>query len=166
MENIANKDGVITHKKSKTGITVRGIHDVAVRFSKCCSPVPGDEIVGYVTRGRGVTIHRTDCVNMMHLSEHDKSRLIEAEWQADSEGGSYLAEIMVYGHNRRGLLVDITRIFTEYNIDIQAVHTKNGKNDIATLFLAFQVRNKDELNSIMAKIRQVESVVDIERTRG
>ncbi len=166
MENIANKDGVIPHRHSKTGITVRGIHDVAVRFSKCCSPVPGDEIVGYVTRGRGVTIHRTDCVNMMHLSEHDKSRLIEAEWQADCISGSYLAEIMVYGHNRRGLLVDITRIFTEYNIDIQAVHTKTGKNDIATLFLAFSVRSKDELNSIMAKIRQVESVVDIERTRG
>ncbi|SFQ14591.1 GTP pyrophosphokinase [Lachnospiraceae bacterium XBB1006] len=166
MENIANKEGAIKHHKSKTGITVRGIHDVAVRFSKCCSPVPGDEIVGYVTRGRGVTIHRTDCVNMIHLTEHDKSRLIEAEWQADSEAGSYLAEIVVYGHNRRGLLVDITRILTEFNIDIQAVHTKSSKNDVATIFLAFQVRGKDELNSIMSKIRQVESVMDIERTRG
>ncbi|MBE5905515.1 MAG: bifunctional (p)ppGpp synthetase/guanosine-3',5'-bis(diphosphate) 3'-pyrophosphohydrolase [Lachnospiraceae bacterium] len=166
MENIANKEGAIQRHKNKTGISVRGIHDVAVRFSKCCSPVPGDEIVGYVTRGRGVTIHRTDCVNMIHLSEHDKSRLIEAEWQADSEAGSYLAEIVIYGHNRRGLLVDITRILTEYNIDIQAVHTKTNKNDIATMFLAFQVRGKEELNSIMGKIRQVESVMDIERTRG
>ncbi len=166
MENIANKDGSAIHKKSRSGITVRGIHDVAVRFSKCCSPVPGDEIVGYVTRGRGVTIHRTDCINMIHLTEMEKHRLIEAEWQLGSETGIYLAEITVYGNNRRGLLVDITRIFTEHNIDLEAVHTKTGKNGIATMSLAFQVRGKEQLNSIMTKIRQVESVIDIERTRG
>ena len=67
--------------KNKGGIVVKGIHDVAVRFSKCCSPIPGDEIVGFVTRGRGITIHRTDCVNVLNMSETDRSRLIEAEWQ-------------------------------------------------------------------------------------
>ena len=73
------------HIKSKSGIVVRGIHDVAVRFSKCCNPIPGDEIVGYVTRGRGVTIHRTDCVNVMNMSEMDRSRLLEAEWQRSGD---------------------------------------------------------------------------------
>lgn len=67
--------------KSKSGIVVKGIHDVAVRFSKCCNPIPGDEIVGFVTRGRGITIHRTDCVNVLNMSETDRTRLIEAEWQ-------------------------------------------------------------------------------------
>ena len=79
------------HKKgSKSGIIVKGIDDVAVRFSKCCNPVPGDEIVGFITRGRGVSIHRTDCVNMLHLSEIERQRLIDAEWQdstAEGKGG-------------------------------------------------------------------------------
>lgn len=167
LDNISNnKNNPIHHGKSKSGITVKGIHDVAVRFSKCCSPVPGDEIVGYVTRGRGVTIHRTDCVNVLNLSELEKSRLIDAEWQAGSEAGNYLAEIIVYSVNRRGLLVDITRIFTEHNIDIQSVNTKVGKNGIATISLSFEVKGKEQLTSIMARIRQVESVMDIERTRG
>ncbi|MGN0169905.1 MAG: RelA/SpoT family protein [Lachnospiraceae bacterium] len=162
----SNKNVQIHRGKSKSGITVKGIHDVAVRFSKCCSPVPGDEIVGYVTRGRGVTIHRTDCVNVLNLTELEKSRLIDAEWQEGSETGNYLAEIIVYSINRKGLLVDITRIFTEHNIDIQSATTKVGKNGIATISLAFEVKGKDQLNSIMARIRQVESVMDIERTRG
>ena len=80
--------------KSKGGIVVRGIHDVAVRFSKCCSPIPGDEIVGFVTRGRGITIHRTDCVNILNMSETDRTRLIEAEWQADTRASEkYMAEL-------------------------------------------------------------------------
>ena len=70
------------HKKSKSGIIVKGIDDVAVRFSKCCNPLPGDEIVGFITRGRGISIHRTDCVNIMNISESDRARLIDAEWQA------------------------------------------------------------------------------------
>ena len=98
--------------KNKGGIVVKGIHDVAVRFSKCCSPIPGDEIVGFVTRGRGITIHRTDCVNVLNMSEMDRSRLIEAEWQPTDNKGSekYMAEIQVYANNRTGLLVDMSLI--------------------------------------------------------
>ncbi len=167
LENISNH-GVaeVRNPHSKSGITVRGIHDVAVRFSKCCSPVPGDEIVGYVTRGRGVTIHRTDCINMVQLPDSEKSRLIDAEWQEGSSTGHYLAEINIYGNNRRGLLVDITRVFTEKNMDINSVHTKTGKNDIATISMSFEVSSKEELASLVEKLRQIESVKDIERTRG
>ena len=79
------------------GIVVKGIHDVAVRFSKCCSPVPGDEIIGFVTRGRGISIHRTDCVNIINLPEIERSRLIDAEWQDESIDGKgrYFAEITI-----------------------------------------------------------------------
>ena len=106
-----------THKKS--GIIVKGLTDVAVHFSKCCSPVPGDEIVGFVTRGRGVSIHRTDCINIINLSDMERERLIDAEWQHDEESGNsglYLAEIKVFCNNRTGLLVDITRAFTELSL--------------------------------------------------
>ena len=87
--------------KSKSGIVVKGIDDMAVRFSRCCNPVPGDEIVGFVTRGRGLSIHRTDCVNMIHLTESERARLIDAEWESDvaeKAGGQYLAEIKMFAH--------------------------------------------------------------------
>ena len=156
------------HIKSKSSIVVRGIHDVAVRFSKCCNPIPGDEIVGYVTRGRGVTIHRTDCVNVMNMSEMDRRRLLEAEWQ-DPEikpDEHYMAEINVYANNRTGLLVDISKIFTERKIDIRNINCRTNKQEKATISVSFNVSCKDELNSLIEKIRQLESVLDVERTTG
>ena len=153
--------------KSKGGITVHGIHDVAVRFSKCCSPIPGDEIVGFVTRGRGITIHRTDCVNIMNLPESERERLIEAEWEAgESDGQLYTVEINIYANNRTGLLVDISRIFTERKIDLTAMNVRTSKQGTATIDMAFDVNSKEELNTLIEKIRQVESVLDIERSRG
>ena len=156
-----------SHKKS--GIIVKGLTDVAVHFSKCCSPVPGDEIVGFVTRGRGVSIHRTDCINIMNLSELEKVRLIDAEWQQGAEQGDnglYLAEIKIFGNNRTGLLVDITRIFTEREIDISSINSKTSKQGVATISISFNTKGKEELSSLIEKIRQVESVIDIERTTG
>ena len=154
--------------KSKGGIVVKGIHDVAVRFSKCCNPIPGDEIVGYVTRGRGVTIHRTDCINVMNMSAEDRNRLIDAEWQvpAHESAERYMADINVFAYNRTGLIVDISKIFTERKIDILALNTRTNKQGMATINICFDVRSKEELNSLIEKIRQVESVKDIERTAG
>ena len=163
-----NKDKEVT-QKSKSGIIVKGLYDVAVHFSKCCSPVPGDEIVGFVTRGRGVSIHRTDCINIMNLSELEKVRLIDAEWQQGAEQGDnglYLAEIKIFGNNRTGLLVDITRIFTEREIDISSINSKTSKQGVATISISFNTKGKEELSSLIEKIRQVESVIDIERTTG
>ena len=157
-----------TAHRSKSGIVVKGIHDVAVRFAKCCSPVPGDEIVGYVTRGRGVTIHRTDCVNMIHLPGEDRVRLIDAEWQAAAGdvSGRFPAEIKIFGNNRTGLLVDISKIFTERKIDVLGVNSRTSKQGTATIAMSFEVESRAELDSLIAKIRQVESVMDIERTTG
>ncbi len=151
--------------RSKSGITVKGIHDVAVRFSKCCSPVPGDEIVGFVTRGRGVSIHRTDCVNVINLPEPERVRLIDAEWQGspdEASGEKYLAEIMIYANNRNGLLADISRALTEKDIDILSMSTRVNKQGIATLATSFEISNRAELNRIIDKIAGIESVLDIE----
>ena len=154
--------------KSGNGIVVKGIHDVAVRFSKCCSPVPGDEIVGFVTRGRGISIHRTDCVNVMNLSETDRARLIDAEWQKSEpdKNERYTAEIKIFGYNRTGLLVDISKIFTERKIDLSSLNCRVNKQGVATILLTFDVQGKEELASLTAKIRQIESVIDIQRTSG
>jgi len=156
-------------KKGTSSIVVKGVHDVAVRFSKCCSPVPGDEIVGFVTRGRGVSIHRTDCTNILHLPEIDRARLIDAEWQqetADSGEEKYLVEIGIYANNRNGLLADVSKALTEKNIDILALNTRTNKQGKATITVSFEIHSREELNRIIDKIRMIESVIDIERTTG
>lgn len=156
-------------QKAKSGIIVKGITDVSVRFSKCCSPVPGDEIVGFVTRGRGISIHRTDCINILNMPEFERVRLIEADWQqeaAEAGGGKYFAEIVVYANNRNGLLVDISRALTEKNIDILSMNTRTNKQGIATMQISFEISGREELNRIIDKIRSIESIIDIERTTG
>ena len=156
--------------KSQSGIVVKGIHDLAVRFSKCCSPVPGDEIVGYVTRGRGITIHRTDCVNVMNLPEIERSRLIDAEWQeniAEQKDVTYSAELGIFANNRTGVLMDVTRVFTERQIDIKGVNARiNKQGDRTTIVVSFDTHGVEELNYLMSKLRQVEGVLSIERTTG
>ena len=169
LETISENKEKVPEKKSKSGIIVKGLYDVAVHFSKCCSPVPGDEIVGFVTRGRGVSIHRTDCINIINLSDMERERLIDAEWQHDEESGNsglYLAEIKVFCNNRTGLLVDITRAFTERAIDINAIHSKTSKQGIATIDISFNTKGKAELTSVIDKLRQIDSIIDIERTTG
>ncbi len=131
---------------------------MAVRFSKCCNPVPGDEIVGFVTRGRGMTIHRTDCVNMLHLSAAERERLIDAEWENNAEtegGGQYLAELKMYANDRQGLLLDVTKVFTEEKIDVRSMNTRTSKKGTATLeiyeYTNQQKRNRYTGNGIYCK---------------
>ena len=165
-ENNTQQPVKIVRGKSNSGIVVRGITDLSVRFSRCCSPVPGDEIVGFVTRGRGITIHRTDCINILNLPEPERERIIDAEWQQGHAQEKYTAEIIIYANNRNGLLADISKALTEKNIDIISMNTRTNKQGIATLQTTFEVRSREELRSIVDKIRGIDSVIDIERTVG
>ena len=154
-------------KKGKGGIVVKGIHDVAFRFSKCCNPVPGDEIVGFVTRGRGISIHRTDCVNILNFPANERARLIEAEWeQTENKDEKYSAEINIYAGNRKGLIVDISRLFTEANIDVRFMNSRVNKKQLATINLGFVVSGKEELNRLIDNLRKIDGVTDIERATG
>lgn len=167
LSDVTNK--AETKKKSKNGIVVKGIHDVAVRFSRCCSPVPGDEIVGFVTRGRGVSIHRTDCINMMNLPAEERARFIDAEWDSADTGGSgelYTTEIQIFANNRIGLFVDISKVFTERQIDITSMNVRTNKQGKATIIMTFDVRSKEELAQLTTKLRQIEGILDIDRTAG
>jgi len=156
--------------KSSGGVAINGTQDLSVRFSKCCGPVPGDEIVGYVTRGRGVSIHRTDCVNMLALPEDERARLIDAEWDSDGEdvtsGDRFEAEIKIYAPDRTGLLMDVTKAMTEKNINLLSVNTRTGKNGIATIVVSFSTSGKAELKEIVEKIKNIKGVIDVERTSG
>lgn len=155
--------------KSKSGIVVKGIDDVAVRFSRCCNPVPGDEIVGFVTRGRGLSIHRTDCVNMLHLTEAERARLIDAEWEGDvaeKAGGQYLAEIKIYAYDRQGFLMEMSKIFTEMEVDVKSMNVRTSKQGTATIEIGFVVHGREELEKVSKKIQQLDGVIDIERATG
>ncbi len=170
LEKIAEASRNKVHiAKSKSGIVVKGIDDVAVRFSRCCNPVPGDEIVGFVTRGRGLSIHRTDCVNMLHLTETERVRLIDAEWEGSGEGesgGQYLAEIKMYANDRQGLLMEMSKIFTETEVDVKSMNVRTSKQGTATIETGFIVHGREELEKVVKKLRQLEGVLDIERTTG
>ncbi len=157
------------HSHRGSGIIVKGLSDVAVHFAKCCSPVPGDDIIGFVTRGRGVSIHRTDCMNILELPSYERDRLIDAEWQQGEEDADdiperYLAEIKIYASNRTGLLVDITRVFSERDIDIVSINSRTSKRGIATITVSFRTRGTEELGVLADRLRQIESVFDIDRT--
>ena len=154
------------------GIIVQGANDLSVHFSKCCAPVPGDKIIGFVTRGRGVSIHRADCVNMQHLSEEDKQRLIDASWEAPAEETltelSYNAEVRIFANNshKTETLLEVIRILNENNLSINSTTVRPGKNDVSTILVAFEVHSTAQLNAMMNRIRQIEYVVDVERTSG
>lgn len=154
--------------KSHSAIVVKGIHDVAVRFSKCCNPVPGDEIVGFVTRGRGISIHRTDCINVMNISEMDRNRLIDAEWQEESVSADtvFKADINVYVCDKVGVLVEVAKVFTEKEINVTAMSSRVGKNHRATINVSFEIKSRQELGKIIDKLRSLDCVYDVERTRG
>jgi GTP pyrophosphokinase len=116
-----------------------------------------------------VSIHRTDCINIINLPDIERVRLIEAEWQAGADReafGEYHAEIKIFCNDRSGLLVDITKVFTEANINISGIHSKTSKQGVATIDVAFQSKGREQITHIVDKLKQIESVLDIERTTG
>ena len=152
----------------KGGIVVKGIDDVAVRFSKCCAPVPGDEIVGYITRGRGVSIHRTDCINVLCMDDFDRARLIEAEWAEGTVQSSslYSTEIIIYASDSKGLVFALSKIFNEENINLTGMNVRTNKQGKATVSVKFEIHSKEQLTKLTSKIRNIEGIIDIERTTG
>ena len=159
----------LTVKKSG-GVALQGTEDLAVRFSKCCNPIPGDEIVGYITRGRGVSIHRTDCVNVISLPEDERARLIEAEWESDPRSSDdkekFETGIRIFSEDRNGLLVDITRCLTERGVGILNMNVRTSKQGTATITLSFSTTGKDELKDVVSKLGTISGIIDIERISG
>ena len=168
LEEIRGKKSSESFESPKGSIKVQGIHDVAVRFSKCCSPVPGDDIVGFVTRGRGISIHRTDCINVISMPETDRVRLIDAEW-VEAEGKpdmQFTTEILVYAVERNGLIFEISKVFSEENIGIKAMNARTSKQGKSTIDISFGVKSKEDLNRLTSKIQSIQGIIDIERTQG
>ena len=151
-------------KHANSGVVVKGIDNCLVKFSRCCNPVPGDEIIGYITKGRGVSIHRTDCVNVQELLQ-DENRIIDVAWYNEENQGKYNVDIEVLSNDRRGLLSDVVKEITAQKVNIMGVNTKTSKERIATIEVTVEVENIDMLNKVIKAIRKVDSVYEVNRKK-
>ncbi|MFZ5966033.1 MAG: RelA/SpoT family protein [Bacillota bacterium] len=154
-----NKDKKKT--KDTQGVTVRGIDNILVRFAKCCTPVPGDDIIGYITRGRGVSVHRKDCVNVLNESE-GLDRLIEVAWD-EGKHISYETDIQIIASDRKGLLSEITNVLTETKLTVTAVNARTNKEKIANINLTVEITNVEQLDKLINKLRAMQGVIDVYR---
>ncbi len=163
-EEIKTSLAPIKRTSGGSSITVHGIDNCLVRISKCCMPIPGDDIVGYITKGRGVSVHRTDCVNVRPeaLTEEDKSRLISCFW-TENQKGSYLSDIQIESTDRRGLLADITGALMDDKIGIAALNSRSLKNKMAIINLTVEIENAAQLTSIIKRLYTVPGVFNIIR---
>jgi len=151
-------------KKDERGIQIDGIGNLLVKFSRCCNPVPGDKIIGYVTRGRGVSIHRKDCINLRQ-GNFDQRRLIEVRWEG-FEDSSYPVEIQVWAYDRQGLLSEIINLLGDIKTNIDAVNARATKNGIAVVDLVLEISNKQHLENVMQKILKIKGIYEVKRVMG
>lgn len=149
-------------KIAKSGVIVEGLDNCLVKFSKCCNPVPGDDIIGYITKGRGVSIHRRDCSNLKDLLSEEE-RIINVEWYNETEVVEYNVDIQIMANDRTGLLSDIVKEITSQKINIMGVNTRTSKERIATIDITLEVHNIEQLNQVIKQIRKVDSVYEVTR---
>ena len=147
----------------KSGIIVKGIENCLVKLSKCCNPVPGDNIIGYITKGRGVSIHTTDCVNVKELVQ-EPDRMIDVEWVGEKTS-SYQVDIEVYSNDRTGLLADIIKAVYDVKTKLVAVNSRTNKDRTVTTDITIEVQNLEELNKTLKSIRKVDSVFEVKRKK-
>ena len=144
------------------GISVKGESNVMVRFARCCNPVPGDEIMGYITKGRGVSVHRMDCVNLQSLIKSDSEKVVEVSWGED-KNASYVAEIRVKSDDRMGILQDIMLVVTECGLSLNGLNANSGKGNDAYVNIKVKINSVEQLKVLMKKIRKIKGVTDVFR---
>ena len=146
------------------GVTVKGVSNLYVRFARCCNPIPGDEIIGYTTKGRGIAIHRADCINMMSLPESEKERFIEVAWDNTDSGMTFDAPINIVAEDRKGLVADVSKICEDMDINISGVTMKKDKAGIATMEITLALTSTRDIKKVLARFNQIKGVVDVYRT--
>ena len=152
-------------KTSSNGVVIEGIEDCLVRFSRCCSPVPGDDIIGYITRGRGVSIHRADCPNITGNKENaEKERLINVYWEDDvTQKGSYITQIHIFANDRKGLLAEIASTISDLKILITGINSKLSKDNVVSVNLTIEINSKPELDLVLKKLNNINGIFEVKR---
>jgi guanosine-3',5'-bis(diphosphate) 3'-pyrophosphohydrolase len=162
-EAVEQKKKTVSKSLPENGVIVKGIKNCLVRISRCCNPVPGDDIIGYITRGRGVSVHRKDCINIANNIDGD-NRLIEVSWYT-SNNVAYKADITVMAQDRTALLMEITNVIGEAKIPLKAMNARTTKDQIAIMNLTLEITNTEQLEKIVKKIRRVNGVFEVTRNR-
>jgi GTP pyrophosphokinase len=165
MEEQASKASNKPNKTSSYGVTVKGVDNILVRFAKCCNPVPGDDIIGYITKGRGVSIHRKDCTNAEALLNEIENKIIEVSWSGVNAPG-YITEIQIQAEDRSGLISEIMIIITEAKIHLHAINAKTSKAGFASMSLKLKINGIEQLKDLMKKIRKLKGVIEVYRTKS
>ena len=163
-DQIAKNEKISVKKENLSfyGVSVKGVNNIMVRFAKCCNPVPGDEIQGYITKGRGVSVHRSDCNNLIALINYDNTKVVEVEWGI-SKGAAYVAEIQVKAEDRMGMLSDIMLVITDSKLPLNALNAKSSKGNIAIVNIKIKIDSIEQLKEFMRKIRKLKGVMDVYR---
>lgn len=151
-------------KKDMSGIVVKGVDNLMIRVSKCCNPVPGDEIIGFITKGRGISVHRTDCANVLSMPEEERSRFIEVEWDQTKLDKSYSADISIIADDRKGLLSDISRVCDDMDVNITGVNARSDKDRVVTITMTLSISNTAQMQKILRSLRSVQGVTDVYRS--
>ena len=162
---ISDKEYKEKRKKSSSGVIVKGLDNILVRFAKCCNPLPGDEIIGYVTKGRGVAIHRADCPNCKLDNEIFKKRLVDVEWD-NPKKSKFEGEIRIIGTDRKSMLNDIIHTIAVQKLNINGVNARKSKDEITQINLLVEVNDISELTNLMKKIKAIPGVDDVFRVRN
>ncbi|HHW70582.1 MAG TPA: bifunctional (p)ppGpp synthetase/guanosine-3',5'-bis(diphosphate) 3'-pyrophosphohydrolase [Clostridiales bacterium] len=151
-------------KTQETGVIVKGVDNIKVRFARCCNPVPGDKIIGYITRGRGVSVHRADCANVTD-SSIEEYRLIEVEW-VEADKASYFAEIQIIADDRHSLLADISVAIAEMDLNVTAINARTTKNKQVVINLVLEIGNRKQLDRVMKQFKKIDGIIDIYRVNA
>ena len=150
--------------RNSKGVTVKGVDNLLVRFSRCCNPVPGDEIIGYTTKGRGVSIHRKDCINILSLPESEQARLINVEWELQGDELFFEAGITILADDRKGLFSDVSKVCVDMDINLSSVHAQADSSGVSTVNLILQISNTGDIEKAIGRFRQIKDVIDVYRT--
>ncbi|HWQ79695.1 MAG TPA: bifunctional (p)ppGpp synthetase/guanosine-3',5'-bis(diphosphate) 3'-pyrophosphohydrolase [Anaerovoracaceae bacterium] len=150
-------------KREQAGVTVKGVDNLLIRFSKCCNPVPGDEIIGFITKGRGISVHRRDCINVLTLPEDEKQRVIEVEWDKQKDNMSYDTDINILAEDRKGLFSDLSRICEDMDVHIAGVNAKSARDGIVNITMTLSISNTGQIEKVLRSLRNVQGVADVYR---
>lgn len=152
-------------QKDQTGVTVEGVDNLLIRFSKCCNPVPGDDIVGFITKGRGISVHRADCINVLSLPPEERARCIDVVWDEAKQNKSYNADVTIIADDRKGLFSDLSRVCEDMDVHITGVNAKSSKEQVVTITMTLSISNKSQMEKILRSLKNVQGVNDVYRAK-
>ena len=151
--------------QSENGIIVKGADNLLIRRATCCNPVPGDPIIGYISKGKGITVHRTDCANIRNIREEDRGRLIEVNWDSPSENRKYYADVQVVSEERKGLFKDISKVCDDYDLEVVGLNLTPGEPGTTNTLLTVEITDMHQIQRLLTALRQVEGVIKVYRPR-